>query len=45
MSGQAEFSEIDLFRISFDLVPACFEVIEGQFGSELKCRSCNVPVM
>jgi hypothetical protein len=45
MSGQAEFSEIDLFSISFDMVPEGFEAVEGPFGSELKCRSCNVPVM
>ncbi len=44
-SGQAELTEVDFFTISFDLIPEGFKVVEGPFGSDFKCGTCNIPVM
>jgi hypothetical protein len=42
--GQAELVEVGQFNNRFEHVPAGFKAVTGQYGSELHCETCNIPL-
>ena len=44
-TGQAELVEVSQFDNRFERVPVGFKVMTGEYGSELYCEICNVPVV
>jgi hypothetical protein len=44
-TGQAELVEVSQFNNRFEIVPIGFKVITEQYGSNLYCETCNVPVV
>jgi hypothetical protein len=43
-TGYAELFEISQFNNEFRKVPDGFEVVTTEFGSDLRCKDCRIPV-
>ena len=43
-TGQAQLTEISIFEIGFDHVPAGFKVVTNRYGRDIHCDTCDIPV-